>query len=302
MGNYAGSFSRNFEVYSTDSVPYIDADGQLQHQAAEEYTSTSTPNGDWWFVTGETTISGRIGISGTKHLILCDGATLTLPKGIHLTNGNTLYIYGQSAGTGKLIINGVASQQAGIGGNSYEQCGTLIVNGGELEVTGSTYSAGIGGGYNNNSGTVSLNWKNPTDRIYASSYNSSVTLGGQFMLEGTDTQATTGNIGGKTLVPALTVKFDSNGGSGTMSDVLKGASMDYELSECGFTAPADKEFDCWEIGGTQYNAGGTAGGGVHVRRMVQGSRVHERVGFRRGCNVGCYALCEVDGGRLHDRV
>ena len=77
------------------------------------------------------------------------------------------------------------------------------------------------------------------------------------MLAGTDTQATTDNIGGKTLVPALTVKFDSNGGTGTMSDVVKGASMDYELPDCGFTAPADKEFDCWEIGGTQYNAGGT---------------------------------------------
>ena len=42
------------------------------------------------------------------------------------------------------------------------------------------------------------------------------------MLEGKDTQATTGNIGGKTLISALTVKFD-----------------------------------CWEIDGTQYNVGDT---------------------------------------------
>ena len=270
-GDYAGSFSRNFEVYSAGSVPYISANGRLMSHEAEQWSATSTPSGDWWYVTGETTIGGRIDISGKKYLILCDGATLTLPKGIHLTKGNTLYIYGQSAGTGKLIINGVDDQQAGIGGNDGEQCGTLYVNGGEIEVKGGTYAAGIGGGkmgnsgtitisggkvtaqggsnggagigggnsgnvgtitisggkvtaqggsggagiggYNKASGTVSLNWKNPTDRIYASSYKSNVEFfsGCEFILEGTDTLATTNNIGGKTIVPKLTATFNANG-------------------------------------------------------------------------------------------
>ena len=156
-GNYAGSISRNFEVFSAGSVPYIDADGQLQYKAAEQYSNTSTPSGNWWLVPGQMSIRRRINIDGTKHLILCDGATLILQEGIHLTSGNTLHIYGQSAGTGKLIINCVDDGVAGIGGNNVKQCWTLIVNGGEIEVKGGSYAAGIGGGYEEHSGTITIN-------------------------------------------------------------------------------------------------------------------------------------------------
>lgn len=264
-GNYAGSISQNFEVYSQESVPYIDVNGELQHNAAEQYSASNTPNGNWWYITGEVNLGNRIEISWTKHLILCDGATLTIPKGIRLTNGNTLHIYGQSAGTGKLIINDVNSCNAGIGGNKYEACGTLIVNGGEIDVTGGndggsgigggatgsnnpggsggnitinggkvtangngSFSVGIGGGGSaypilkcgnggtitinggivsadgmggpnncDDKGTVKINWKNLTDKVYSKSYNCNVTLNGNFMLEGTDTTATADNIGGK---------------------------------------------------------------------------------------------------------
>lgn len=62
-GNYAGSFSRTFEAYSQENVPYIDENGELQYQTAEQYSDTNTPNGYWWFVIGETTINIRIEIS-----------------------------------------------------------------------------------------------------------------------------------------------------------------------------------------------------------------------------------------------
>ncbi len=43
---------------------------------------------------------------------------------------------------------------------------------------------------------------------------------------------------------AYTVSFDANGGDGEMYDVY-GVSGEYLLPECGFTAPADKQFKGW---------------------------------------------------------
>ena len=39
--------------------------------------------------------------------------------------------------------------------------------------------------------------------------------------------------------------FDANGGTGTMEPVEVTFGTKYVLPECGFTAPEDKEFDCW---------------------------------------------------------
>ena len=52
----------------------------------------------------------------------------------------------------------------------------------------------------------------------------------------------------------FTVSFDANGGSGTMDDMTVEAG-EYTLPECGFTAPKDKEFDCWAVGGKEYAEG-----------------------------------------------
>lgn len=43
-----------------------------------------------------------------------------------------------------------------------------------------------------------------------------------------------------------TVQFDANGGTGTMNAVTATYGEQYTLPECTFTAPADKEFDCWK--------------------------------------------------------
>ena len=48
-----------------------------------------------------------------------------------------------------------------------------------------------------------------------------------------------------------TITFDSNGGSGTMADVTINAGESYVLPECGFTAPAGKEFKDWEVDGDE---------------------------------------------------
>ena len=73
----------------------------------------------WYVVTENVEISGRITVSGSVSLILCDGAKLTADKGITVTEGNSLTIYAQSEGEnmGALVANGV-DDAAGIGGGT----------------------------------------------------------------------------------------------------------------------------------------------------------------------------------------
>ena len=50
----------------------------------------------------------------------------------------------------------------------------------------------------------------------------------------------------------VTVSFDKNGGSGNMGDQNVNKGETYELPDCGFTAPAKKEFKAWDVNGTEY--------------------------------------------------
>ncbi len=55
-----------------------------------------------------------------------------------------------------------------------------------------------------------------------------------------------------------TISFDSNGGSGTMDDVVVEEGEDFTLPECEFEAPEGYEFYCWELletSGTQFAPG-----------------------------------------------
>ena len=48
-----------------------------------------------------------------------------------------------------------------------------------------------------------------------------------------------------------TVSFAAGDGTGSMSAQTVNAGTEYELPACGFTAPANKEFRAWSIGGTE---------------------------------------------------
>lgn len=50
-----------------------------------------------------------------------------------------------------------------------------------------------------------------------------------------------------------TVRFDANGGTGTMDTVTVNLNDSYTLPPCTFTAPEGKEFDCWKIEGDNTN-------------------------------------------------
>jgi hypothetical protein len=118
---------------------YIDEDGDEQTvedafpiEVNDDGTSNLDPDG-WYYVEGNVTINSLIGNAdgGDIHIILCDGATLNITNedgmAIRLNHCN-LYIYGQSAGTGKLIATST---------NFF----TINTNGGDLTIAGGIVTA-----------------------------------------------------------------------------------------------------------------------------------------------------------------
>ena len=121
-------------------------------------TSMGTSGQETWYILStDVTISLPIEISGHVKLLLCDGCTLTASQGIVVPNGtepnyNSLSIYGQTNGTGKLIASAredfdiqspfSAYYSAAIGGSYYVEgsgqahghipCGSIYIHGGQI--------------------------------------------------------------------------------------------------------------------------------------------------------------------------
>ena len=110
---------------------------------------------DNYTLNSDVTISSTITVSGNVTLLLADGYTLTASGGIRVNEGNTLTIEAGESGTGRLIATGEGTQ-AGIGSMEGAICGTVIINGGVITVTGGSEAAGIGGGKNGSDGTLTL--------------------------------------------------------------------------------------------------------------------------------------------------
>lgn len=145
-----------------DNVEYIDASGTKQtcEQATKVEASDTAWNDGWYVVSSDVEITTRITVSGEVNLILADGCTLTAQKGISVTSGNSLTIYGQSGGSGALVAgtDGIADDYyvpmayyAGIGGNRGNNevyaHGDITINGGTITAYGGIAAAGIGGGF-----------------------------------------------------------------------------------------------------------------------------------------------------------
>ena len=142
---------------------------------------------------------------------------------------------------------------AGIGGGQNGDAGNINISGGVITAIGRSGGRGIGPGQKKNGGSVNLSWTNATDVIYANSYGGTVTLLSDFMIKDTETQATTDNIGGKTIVPMNLVTFVANGGSGTMNSIPVPAGSVYKLPACDFTPTGGMAFYRWQIGETLYD-------------------------------------------------
>jgi len=126
-------------------------------------------NDDEYYVVRGNVSHTTLNVLGKKvHLILCDGAKLTLSGGIlcYNTDSNkpTLYIHCQSYGAsmGRLdIASGYKSEAAGIGsdydGEDSDHArtpGDIEIHGGDIYAKGGGKGAGIGGGNEQNGGNV----------------------------------------------------------------------------------------------------------------------------------------------------
>ena len=179
-------------------------------------STTTTLNEGEYMVYNDVTINGRITISGSGEngviLYLGEGTTLRAAKGIELSEGNRLTIYGPGA----LLIDKCDAKKSGIGA---ETAGTLTIRGGQLDITGAEGAAGIGSDAGKDaSGSLTLIWTDASDYVKCSSYSvENILFSKQFVVDNEETIATTSNIGGERIVPAVVLSdADDN------SDVLAG--------------------------------------------------------------------------------
>lgn len=256
----------------------------------DETTSWNGEGSEAWYVVNEDAeIGERVEVSGVVNLVLCDGVTLTAEKGIHVTGENSLTIYGQEAGDGK--INAKSERvQAAIGGNSDEPGGILTINGGTIDANGGVNAAGIGGGFGGKgtAGNITINSGN----VYAKGgiqaagigggiYASGVGDGEKIVINGGEVEAIGGSnaagIGGG--MSGVGGDIEINGGSITAKGINGGAGIG-----SGFGSKGD-ENRIYITGGKVYAIGssldgtGSAGiGGGHLGAggsiTISGAEVH----------------------------
>ena len=154
------------------SVMYLDQDGKEQWSPENTILIDSDfingqsntiylQHNNWYAVSGSVTTGGKYFVTlGAVHLILCDGATLTVNQGVVVEwineNPGRLTIYAQSTGDdmGSLDTGNPNFTRAGIRVSPGQ---TLTINGGHITATGGNQAAGIGGHSGVACGTVTIN-------------------------------------------------------------------------------------------------------------------------------------------------
>lgn len=146
------------------SVRYVDSNGQ--YQTCSSYSVVDATDNEWetgWYVvesndTKKVGFQDRIEINGDVKLILNDTTVLHALRGIHVSPGNRLTIYGRSidlqdptgGGPGGTLVASTALNEydyAAIGGNAHEKNGTITICSGRVSAEPrDTGAAGIGTG------------------------------------------------------------------------------------------------------------------------------------------------------------
>ncbi len=220
---------------------YLDADGLEAAVNADNVTILAnatdlTLSNGWYIVDSNVTVDNGIVAEGSSvYLILGDNATLTVGQTFTVkddadSNPGFVNIYCQSGGTGTLSASAISVEN-----------GDLFIHGGVISVSG---------GISASNGSVSVRWSTPENSVTASTYGNGVTFDDTFGIDGTNVPVSPSNLstlGGKKLIPALIVSFESGDGTGTMDNVAVPASNpSYTLPECTFTPQQYMTFDHWE--------------------------------------------------------
>ena len=155
-------------VFANEAVSYIERSWNDKEvidttKTVTDYelvtSSTATfEDGKYYVVSGNITNTKRIVANGTVHLILTDGSELNVKNGINVTKEASLFIYGQNENSGKITASVTAN--AGIGGNSATDSGSITIHGGAFNINRSSNTsqgAAIGaGGFGGDCGDVTI--------------------------------------------------------------------------------------------------------------------------------------------------
>ena len=165
-------------------VFYVDANGdeQMANNVTIVTSKTTTMGAagqtKWYSVNGNVSIDSRIELAGTVNLILTDDCRLDANYGMHLPAGNTLNVFTQSTGSGRLGA-WCEDNNAAVGGNGGddetdgENGGVINIYGGKIMCNG---LMGGGNGKTKGTATINLSWTNAEDVVFANPYNGTVTL------------------------------------------------------------------------------------------------------------------------------
>ncbi len=264
-------------------VEYIDENKQTK--TCSDYTLVTDGDTAWdagWYVAeGSIEISSRVTVTGNVKLILTNGCTLTVNKGINVAEGNSFTIYAQSGGTGALTVT-YSGLDAGIGSNSKSSNGNITINGGNFKIT-TSYGAGIGSG-------------NPKDSEGAITIN-----GGNFVIS-TETGAGIGSGSGgenKSYITInggdinITVNYGGAGiGGGSGSNTFGGGNNNGTILITGGMVIANIGYS------TSINSGGAGIGGGNLGRggmiTISGGEIKVNAGTGAGIGGGATG----DGGTV----
>ena len=304
----SGTMTVSLTVPARDPIPYLDADGTEKQTGPDCYdvyttdTSLGFKSAEQWYVvlesmTLETTAA--LIILGDVKLVICDGATLTVPHGINLDNGS-ITVYAQSTDEqtmGKLIANAHDDSCAAIGSSASKTPGTITVNGGNINATGGENGAAIGGGSGSKNVNVTING----GVVTATGGANSAAIGGgagstnvNVTINGGDVTA----IGGANSA-AISGNLTVNDGTVNATGSGNGAAISGSITVSGGTVTADAangaaiDCDLTVSGGVVTATGGANSAAINGNLTVDDGTVNVTVG---GESAAINGNLTVEGG------
>ena len=235
---------------------------------------------EYYVVNGTVNLKAIVVLGKNVHLILCDGAKLTLTGGLKLEDDHKLYIHSQSydSNMGQLIVTNSYDNAAGIGSAQHEgdekTVGELVIHGGHIEATGGKRGAGIGscariqyrnaelcksvtvyGGYVKATGGA-----NSAGIGGGSGYNASCANGGTFTLYNGTVIAQGGKYaagvgGGGSYSPVVAENFANGGYGGTVN--IYGGTLTATGGSDGAGIGSGNREDNYDSGDDKRICGGT---------------------------------------------
>lgn len=270
-------------------ISYQAADGSMRScDSWQEITSDTTcldDNQGGWYVLSDTKYQQkRIEVTGAVNLILCNGMEWIVKSGIHVPAGSSLTIWQQSSWAGKITVEEPPANQAGIGGNGSEKCGTITINGGHITVKKGI--VGIGSGFEGSFGEITINGGtvNALERCSTGIGAGRYGIGGEITINGG-----TVNVNGK--------KGAGIGGGtqGTVGNItINGGDVTARASEGGAGIGSGQSGSCGiiTINGGKIRATGNSGAGIGGGKQSPGGVIiinHGEVtavGGKSGVGIG----------------